>query len=75
MEWIKSLLSGDSGVVAQVISILVIVNAVLSGLKVILDGIKDHTAANWDNKAADVLGFVLGWASKLIDLIQGNLKH
>lgn len=75
VEWIKNLLSGEAGVVAQVITILVIVNACLSGLKVALDAIKDHTEATWDNKVADVLATVLKYATKLIDLVQGNLQH
>lgn len=75
VDFIKGLLSGDAGISAQVVGWLVLTNAVLSGIRGVLDAIKDRTAATWDNKASDVLCSILGWGSKVVDFIQGNVKH
>lgn len=75
MDWIKSLISGEAGNAAQVISIIVIANGVLSGIRVALDAVKDKTDSKIDNKIAKYLGIGLGYSSKLIDFLQGNVSH
>lgn len=50
-------------------------NAALAGIKAGLDKIKDKTASKVDNQTADFLGKVIGWASKIIDIIGFNPKH
>lgn len=75
LDWIQKLLSGEAGTVAQVISIVTIVNVVLSASQAVLVAIKDKTETKWDNKAAEWIGKALGWISKLIDWVQGNKEH
>lgn len=75
LDFIKGLLSGQSGQVAQIVSILVLCNGVLGGVKLGLDAIKDKTASTVDNTIASVLGKGLGVLSWCIDFVQGNLAH
>jgi hypothetical protein len=50
-------------------------NAALAGLKAGLDKIKDATQSSLDNKTAEFLGKVVGWVTKIIDIIGFNPKH
>lgn len=75
LEFLKGLLSGNQGTILQVVSIGLLVNGVLSGVKVSLDAIKDKTANVVDNKIADALGSMLSVVSKILDFLQGNVKH
>lgn len=61
--------------VAQVIAYVVAFNLALTGIQKGLDLIKDKTSTQLDNKAAAVLGKVVGLLSKLIDAMGFNPKH
>lgn len=75
LDFLKGILSGENGVAAQIVSIFIAVNMGLTGVKSALDYMKDKTKSDVDNKISDVLGKVLGAASWVIDLIQGNKEH
>lgn len=61
--------------VAKIMAIVVMVNTGLAFLKAGLDAIKDKTEATWDNKAADLVGTILGIVSKVIDILSANVAH
>jgi len=73
MELIAKLF--DMPWITQVILILFFVNAILSGLSVTLEKIKDKTESQWDNKLADYVSKGLGYLQKVVDFISANQKH
>lgn len=75
MDFIKQVLSGEAGAVAQVLSIVVIVNVCLTAIRSVLDAIKDKTKSDVDNKIASWLSVGLGWVSTLIDWLSANKEH
>lgn len=75
MDFIQSLFSGEQGVVAQVVAIIVAFNGLLMGVKSVLDLIKDKTASSVDNKVAEWMGKIVGYLQKAIDVVSGNSAH
>jgi hypothetical protein len=61
--------------ISEIIVYVIGFNALLAGIKIALDKIKDVTASSWDNKASELLGKVISFVQKLIDIIGNNPKH
>jgi len=62
-------------VIAQVLFYVATFNVLLSALHKSLEAIKNTTETSLDNKAADILVKVIGWVSKILDMIGYNPKH
>jgi len=75
MEFIKSLLSGESGTIAQILIVIGIVNGSLAGVSVILASFKDKTENKVDDKIYNVIHSVLHYASVVVDFVSANTKH
>lgn len=62
--------------IAKIVILYVIgFNVALAGIKAALDKIKDKTESNWDNAASDLLGKIVGWVQKVLDIIGYNPEH
>ena len=61
--------------ISEILLYVVGFNLFLSGAKSALDAIKEKTKSDLDNKAADFLSKVVGWISKVLDLIGYNPQH
>jgi hypothetical protein len=61
--------------VLQVLAFVAAFNIALSGLKAALDLIKDKTATQVDNKAAEFIGKIAVLLGKALDVIGYNKKH
>lgn len=57
------------------VACVIAVNAILSGIKVALDAIKDLTKSEADNKASAILGSILGFLGKIVDWLSANVQH
>jgi hypothetical protein len=75
MEALKMWVSENGGWMMSVALVMAAVNVALMGLKSSLDMVKDKTATQADNKAAEWLGWATGWLSTLVDWLAGNKKH
>lgn len=75
MEFIKGLASGDNGAVAQVLFIVGVFNASMTGLSVIIGSFKDKTESKIDDKIYSVLHSVLHYASVVVDFLSANKAH
>lgn len=75
MDFVKQLLNGDFGSLAQFGAYFLAVNLFLSGTGAALDSIKDKTATNVDNVAAKWINSIAGWAKKIVDLSSANRPH
>lgn len=62
-------------VIAQVLFYVATFNVLLSAVHKSLEAIKNTTATNLDNKAADLLIKVIDWVSKILDMIGYNPQH
>lgn len=58
-----------------IVASVIAVNALLSGLKVAVDAIKDLTQSELDNKVSAFLGSFLGILGKIVDWASANVKH
>ena len=71
----KDFIMENGGLIATVLLVLICANILLSAVYEILGKIKDKTDAEWDNKAYAALGKVIEYLLKVIDFLQGNVKH
>ena len=60
---------------AKILSIVLIVNAVLSGLAATLEKVAVMTDTKADDKAAELLGKVVKALAFIVDLVSANRKH
>lgn len=74
-EFLASILASNGGIVATVVTVMVALNFVLSGLKSGLDKIKTMTKTTVDDKASDFLGKILAVLGKIIDWASANVEH
>lgn len=65
----------DPSMIAKVLPIMILVNGCLFGAYKILEAVAKYTATDADDKAASVMGKVIGGIQKLIDIAMGNPKH
>lgn len=72
MEFISKLLESQDATLAKILVAVLFMNVFLSGLKRALDYVKDKTETTLDNKAAELLGKILGVGSKVIDFLSAN---
>lgn len=63
-------LNSDS--VVMILAVVAGFNIVLTGAKSILDAIKDKTESTADNKAAEILGKVIGYISGALGFLSAN---
>lgn len=75
LNFIKGLFTGESGMAAQILSIMIAVNVGLTGVKSALDSIKDKTSNTVDNAIADFLGKVVGVLGWVVDAFSANKEH
>lgn len=61
--------------ISEILIYIIGFNALLAGVKVALDKIKDATTSSWDNKASELLAKVISFIQKIIDIIGFNPKH
>lgn len=62
----------DLSLIGKVVAILIALQAVLAGVKLGLDKVKDLTKTEVDDKADSILGKILAPLDALIGLLQGN---
>lgn len=72
LEWISKILSTQEHPIALAVAAVYGLNALLTGLKVLLDRIKDKTVTNFDNKMDDIVTSILSWVSKTIGFLTAN---
>jgi len=75
MEFLKGLVSGESGALAQILVIIGIVNGSMAGLSLIIASFKDKTETKIDNQVYSVLTSILHYASVVVDFLSANTKH
>lgn len=66
---------GQNGFMISVVSCMVAVNYLLTGVYNFLGWLKDKTATDVDNQAYNKLGVLIGWIQKIIEIGQGNQAH
>lgn len=75
LDFLKKLATGEFGTLAQFGAYFIAANFFLSGTGAALDAIKDKTATNIDNVAAQWINSFAGWTKKLVDLASANRPH
>ncbi len=65
----------DPSLLLKVLPIIVLINGCLFGLYKILEAVSKYTSTDADDKAANIMGKVIGGIQKLIDVVMGNPEH
>lgn len=71
----KEFIAANGGVISSTILVMVSFNALLSGLKVALELIKDKTVSGADDKAFDFVSKMKEFLSKILDVVGYNPEH
>lgn len=74
LETIKNWI-GQNGFMISVVSCMVAVNYLLTGIYNFLGWLKDKTATQADDKAWAFIAKLIGWVQKVIEIGQGNQQH
>jgi len=72
LDWIMKVLSTQEHPIAVAVAAVYGVNALLTGLKILLDRIKDKTESKLDDNVDSVVTKILGWTSKVIGFLTAN---
>jgi hypothetical protein len=75
LQTISNFLSSHGGVIASIVSVLMIVNAVLSALSAGLDKLKDVIPSDTDNKILAIVNKVAAVVQKVLDFLSANRAH
>jgi len=71
----KEFMAANGGLIGTVVLVMLAMNALLSGIKAMLEYFKDKTETTVDNKIYDFLSTVLGFLSKVLDIVGHNPAH
>ena len=71
----NEIIEKSGGMLPFVVLVAVCLNLALSALSAILDKIKGLTESKLDDKAAEIIGSIIGLLQKLIDFASANRPH
>jgi hypothetical protein len=71
----EALIAKYGDLLAVVLTVVLVLNALLSGVYKILDVIKDKTKTKFDNKLFGWIGKAIPFVQKAIDWLSANQKH
>lgn len=69
---IANILGSKEGLITTIITVIVGINILLTGLKKLVDYMKDKTGSKIDNDISNFLGMILGWISKGLEFLSAN---
>lgn len=75
MDAIIQLLKIDPAIFAKIIAIVLIINAVLSGLAATLHKVAEMTDNQGLDKADGIVQKIVFYAQKVVDFLSANVKH
>lgn len=65
----------DLGLVGSIVAISVSLQAILSGIRIVIQQFEPDQAAQASDQKIKLIDKVLGFLGKIIDVLQGNVKH